>query len=505
MLSEQQFTMLSFLMDGERQRITQREMAEELGISLGKTNALVKGLTDAGLLDGDNAVTLEGIRSMEPYRVENAVIMTAGMSSRFVPLSYEKPKALLRVKDDVLIEREIRQLRKAGIEDIILVVGYLKEQLFYLGEKYGVDIVVNEDYYRYNNTSTLIRVADRLGNTYICSSDNYFTENPFEKYVYKPYYAAVYEAGDTDEYCLSYNKKGRIIDVKVGGSASWYMLGHVYFDQDFSRKFVRILKDEYGNPLTKQQLWENLYMRHIDELALYIRKYSKDAIKEFDSLEELREFDDKYLKNTDSKIFSNISKVLGAQEDEIVDIFPIKKGLTNSSFCFTVHEKRYVYRHPGAGTENYINRKSEAASLKAASKLGLDKTFITMDEDEGWKISHYVEDAQTLNYHNEEQVAKAMQMLHTLHSCGINTGYNFNIWDEIRKFERRLKSCGRSRFEDMGVLHEQMERIHEMVLEIDDEPCLCHCDSYDPNFLVDASGKISLIDWEYSGMGFRGG
>ena len=104
----------------------------------------------------------------------NAIIMAAGMSSRFAPLSYEKPKGLLKVKGEVLIERQIRQLQEAGITDITVVVGYMKEQFFYLEDKYGVQIVVNEDYYRYNNTSTLIRALDKIDETYICSSDNYF-------------------------------------------------------------------------------------------------------------------------------------------------------------------------------------------------------------------------------------------------------------------------------------------------------------------------------------------
>ena len=41
----------------------------------------------------------------------NAVIMAAGMSTRFAPLSYEKPKGLWKVKGEILIEREIRQLK----------------------------------------------------------------------------------------------------------------------------------------------------------------------------------------------------------------------------------------------------------------------------------------------------------------------------------------------------------------------------------------------------------
>ena len=37
----------------------------------------------------------------------NAIIMAAGTSSRFVPLSVERPKGLLEVKGEVLIERQI--------------------------------------------------------------------------------------------------------------------------------------------------------------------------------------------------------------------------------------------------------------------------------------------------------------------------------------------------------------------------------------------------------------
>ena len=47
--------------------------------------------------------------------------MAAGTSSRFAPLSYEKPKGLLKVKGEILIECQIRQLQEAGITDITIV------------------------------------------------------------------------------------------------------------------------------------------------------------------------------------------------------------------------------------------------------------------------------------------------------------------------------------------------------------------------------------------------
>ena len=505
MLTHAQFGVLRAAIQTKGSKMTQRELSQILGCSLGKINSTIKTLTAEGLMNVQGDITPLGLSQMEPYKVQNAIIMAAGMSSRFVPLSYEKPKALLKVKGEVLIEREIRQLHEAGITDITVVVGYMKEKLFYLEDKFNVRIVTNEDYYRYNNTSTLIRVADRLSNTYICSSDNYFPENPFEPYVYRAYYSAIYGEGKTEEYCLTVDKKDRITKVTIGGENAWYMLGHVYFDRAFSEKFVQILKKEYENPQTKAELWENLYMRYIRELSLYIRRYPQGAIQEFDSLEELRHFDDKYLKNADSEIFSNICSVLHCREEDIVGIVPIKKGLTNSSFCFEVFGRKYVYRHPGVGTSEYINRASEESSLKIAKALGLDDTFIYMDHSKGWKISHFIENAETLDYHNKNQVKEALRMIRTLHTSGAKTDFSFDLWEEIRRFENKLQSSGRNEFEDMHDLHNSIEKLKTLILAEDNEKCLCHCDTYDPNFLVDPNRKMYLIDWEYSGMAYRGG
>lgn len=464
----------------------------------------VRQLTDemlqSGLLEPDMGITPAGIKCLEPYQVKNAVIMAAGMSTRFAPLSYEKPKALLRVKGELLIEREIRQLQEAGVKDITVVVGYMKETLFYLEDKYGVDIVVNEDYYRYNNTSTLMLVAHKLGNTYICSSDNYFLENPFEQYVYRSYYSAAYSPGETDEYCISCDKDGRIREVTIGGAASWYMIGHVYFDSEFGPKFAAILKKEYKKLITREQLWEDLYIRHIKELDMYIRKFHEDAIKEFDSLEELRLFDKNYLKNSDSKILKNICDMFQCHESEITEIYPIKTGLTNLSFCFACQGKKYVYRHPGVGTQAYINRASEADSMEIAKKLGLDDTYIYINPEEGWKVSHYIEDVKNLDYHDEGQVNQALRMLRTLHRSGLKTEYSFDIWQEIDKFESILRKSNRTDFEDMPQMSQAIAQLHRYLDGDHMEKTICHCDSYAPNFLIDQQNKMYLIDWEYSGM-----
>lgn len=501
MLSLQEFDILNFLFKNQDKEYTQEEISNSTKISLEKVEEILEKLKNNEIIDKDFNITDKGFVELEPYKVDNAIIMAAGMSSRFAPLCYESPKGLLNVKGERLIEREILQLKEAGIDDITLVVGYMKEKMFYLAEKLGVDIVVNEDYFRFNNTSSLILVTEKLKNTYICSSDNYFPKNPFEKYVYRAYYSAVYQEGESDEYFAECDKKGRIKGITIGGKDDWIMLGHVYFDREFSDKFVKLLKAEYHEQSVRENLWETFYMRHLKELDnMYIRKYDVEDIKEFDSLDELRLFDEKYVTNSDSKIFQNICSVLKCNEEDIKEIKPIKMGMTNTSFKFSYNSDSYVYRHPGPGTELIINRKSEFDSMKIAKELGLDDTYIYMDKDSGWKISKFIDEVKILDYADKKNVKRAISMLKKLHTSGKKTDFKFNIFDEIENFKIKIKNSHRDDFEDMNLMSDKIYRLKSFIEKDSVRECLCHRDSYDMNFLIDKKDKMYLIDWEYSAM-----
>ncbi len=280
------------------------------------------------------------------YKVDNAVIMAAGTASRFAPLSYEKHKALITVKGEVLIERQIRQLQEAGVPEIYIVTGYKSEQFDYLKEKFGVHLVHNSEYLVRNNNSSIYAVKDILKNTYICSSDNYFSQNPFESEVSDCYYAAVYADGPTKEWCMDYDEDGIITDVQIGGKNAWYMLGHTFWDETFSQKFVEILEKIYDLPETKDLLWESIYINNIDELKMKIRKYSDDVVFEFDTLDELREFDTDYVNNTHSEILKSVAKELNCEEKDLTEVLSYKDADNSAAgFMFTYNNQKYKYSY----------------------------------------------------------------------------------------------------------------------------------------------------------------
>lgn len=437
----------------------------------------------------------------------NAIIMAAGTSSRFAPLSYEKPKGLLEVKGEILIERQIRQLKEAGIDDITVVVGYKAELFRYLEEKFGVKTVLNEDYNHYNNTSSVIRVVDQLEDTYICSSDNYFSRNVFLEKPSASYYSALYAEGKTNEYCMETDQEGNIIKVQVGGSDSWYMVGHVFFSRDFSEAFRKILVEEYENESVRKEYWEDVYIRNISKLPLMqIHRYEPGDLAEFDSLEELRQFDQKYINDTGSKVFSNICGVLDCEEKDIDEIVVLKKGMTNSSFRFTCLKtgKKYVYRHPGEGTEAFISRASEYFSMQIAKELELDTTFIYMHPTDGWKISAYIDDARILDYHNVEELTQALKLLARLHEANVQSEFPYRLWDQANDFMEKIREIGKDGSPDFEELRQIVHKVYEYAQADGWPECLNHCDALAANFLIGSaqgSPAMTLIDWEYSGQG----
>lgn len=497
-LTKNQFKVLRAVL--QHPNITQREIAQGQSLSVGTVNAIHQAFVrDGAICEGK--ITVSGESLLEPYKVSNAVIMAAGLSSRFAPISYEKPKGVLRVRGEVLIERQIEQLIEAGITDITVVVGYKKEYFLYLEDKYGVSIVVNSEYASRNNNSSLMAVKDLLSNTYICSSDNYFSENPFSRYSWKAFYSAEYQQGHTDEWCIGVGSQDRIESVAIGGSDSWFMIGHVYFDRAFSERFVEILTEEYERPETADKLWEQLFIEHIEEFDMVINRYEPGVIHEFDSLDELRKFDPLFLENLDSEIFDNIVKVLGCDKNEIRDVHPLKQGLTNLSCHFRTDSGEYVYRHPGIGTEQLIDRSAEVAALNIAKTLGIDDTFIFEDPEKGWKISRFVSNSKQLDPHDEVQAARAMKMAAMLHESKVDMDREFDFFAEGKRYESLLLEKGDIDVPGYWEMSEKAERLRAFAAADGALKCLTHNDFFHLNFLIDENDKFYLIDWEYSGLG----
>ena len=238
---------------------------------------------------------------------------------------------------------------------------------------------------------------------------------------------------------------------------------------------------------------------HLDELRMVMRPYEPGVIFEFDSISDLKEFDHDFIENVDSAILDNICRVLDCSRGDVEGIVPIKEGLTNLSFRFVVRGESYVYRHPGVGTDEIINRASEAFSQAIAKKLGIDDTFIHEDPAEGWKISRFIDGCVPFDYHNEDHVRHAMELGRRLHDSGEKSEWSFDVYRDAVAIVELLGRKSYPSFPDREELGRNAGVLDAFVRADRVEPCLCHNDFYSPNFLVRGE-EMYLIDWEYSAM-----
>ncbi len=300
-------------------------------------------LVSAGFADKDGFISEAGKELLEAYKIDNAIILAAGMSTRFVPLNYEIPKGLLMVKGEVLIERQIRQLQEKGICEIIIVVGHMKEKFQYLADKYGVILIETDDYAVKNNHASVYAAREYLKNSIITSSDLYFSENIFQAYAYDAYYSSVYIAGKTAERGIITDDDDKILETMYGDRCHdiWVTLGYAFFTKRFSDSFLKIVEDEISLPQTAGKFWADIQDEHLDELYMYAKRCATEAIHEFDSLEELREFDDKYLYDSGSVILHKICCRLAVKENNVVGIQSLK-DIKASMFGFRCKGNTYI-------------------------------------------------------------------------------------------------------------------------------------------------------------------
>lgn len=340
-MTKKQFDIL--LAASEKSPIDSESLAFELHRELLETEEDIKTLKKLKYIDTDNSITDSGNEFLEKYKIDNAVILAAGMSTRFVPLNYELPKGLLKVKGEALVERQIRQLREKGIQKIIIVVGYMKEKFEYLKEKYGITLVEADDYAERNNHASVYAAREYLKNTIITSSDLYFAENIFQRYAYDSYYCTVYVPGKTAERGIKTNSDDRIIDTFYGDRCFdvWVTLGYAFYSESFSKKMINYISEEYKNADSANKFWADIQDEHLNDLYMYAKRCSDNVIFEFDSLEELRDFDEEYINNSGSRILKQICNMLAVKESVIIGLTPMK-AIKSSVFRFRCMGNTYL-------------------------------------------------------------------------------------------------------------------------------------------------------------------
>ncbi len=237
--------------------------------------------------------------------VKRAVIMAAGEGKRMHPLTLHTPKPLVRVNGIRMIDSVIRALQQNEIQEIYIVVGYLKEQFEALKQDYPqVTLIDNPAYQSCNNISSLYAARDYLEESMILDGDQLILKpSVLHRKFERSGYNCIWTATPTTEWLLSIRDGIVSSCSRTGGKKGWQLFSVSRWTKQDGQKLKNCLEQEFAVNENKQIYWDDVPLFcYPEEFQLGITKMNKGDIVEIDDLEELAAIDhsyQKYLKGVD--------------------------------------------------------------------------------------------------------------------------------------------------------------------------------------------------------------
>lgn len=475
----------------------QRQLSDETGFSLGLINKSLQSLKDSGLITSDYQLTKNAFSLINRSHPKNAIILAAGYGLRMVPINMDCPKGLLTVDGEHLIDRLIKQLKEKQINDITVVVGFMKEKYEYLIDTFGVKLVYNKDYASKNNLHSLNCVVNQISNTYIIPCDIWCVKNPFSDTEFYSWYMLNELIDSNSTVRVTRNQSIENIKKEQSGNK---MIGISYISENDSKQLKDNIKKLCKDIANDNVFWEKALF-DMGNIEVNANIMLSSEVTEINSYEQLRELDcsSKELENESLEV---ISKTLNCKNEDIKNIKTLKKGMTNRSFIFTVDSKKYIMRIPGEGTDKLINRKEEADVYNTIKGKNICDELFYINPDNGFKISSFVENSRVCDPYNFEDVSKCMKKLKHFHDMKLKVNHEFSIVKQIDFYES-LWLEPKSIFDDYQQTKKNVLSLIPFVNKNKAESVLTHIDAVPDNFLFSKNGKtenIQLIDWEYAGM-----
>jgi len=214
--------------------------------------------------------------------------MAAGAGTRLQPYTLDTPKSLLKVNGKPVIESLIETLKAKHIDDITIITGYLREHFSYLKYKYMVNIVYNPWWVHTNNISSLYVARKYLSCTLIMDADQIiYDPSVIPTDIEHSGYLCYYTDKRIAEWGLTLNDENKIIYAKrefaeknfaLQSVSAWTKEDTSMLKRYLQKVFIRKYSDRY---------WDDIAMFiHPENFALYGYPIEKNAIVEFDTVEE---------------------------------------------------------------------------------------------------------------------------------------------------------------------------------------------------------------------------
>lgn len=412
-----------------------------------------------------------------------------------------------------LMDRIIEALTALDYSNIYLVVGD-KAELYHKYASERVHLVLNADYKFTSSMGSLAVAAPFIDDDFLLVEGDTFYEYKVLKALTETAndncFAITEESGSGDEAFVE-TRKGYVAKISKDRHQICNFEGEML-------GVVKISKPTFDRMMQKWNHSNNPYLNYeyllLDSTDVLDRPYIRftnliwgdvDCEDDFNKL--CNYIYPKLRRKEDPFDYDNLISYLNAifpneHIEKEVSIMQIG-GMSNKNFKVTKGKLEYVLRVPGNGSEGMVVRSNEEQNSMQACKMGINPPIRYFNAKTGIKLADFVKNAETLNgatIQRPSSMKKIVKIFQTLHHSHVRFGNEFNVFNEIRNYERLLEECNGTMYEGYEDHREKVLRLEDYLNKLGVSINPCHNDLVAENFLKAEDGTIYLIDWEYSGM-----
>ena len=184
-------------------------------------------------------------------------------------------------------------------------------------------------------------------------------------------------------------------------------------------------------------------------------------------------------------------------------------GITNHNYIVWVNGgagnpggAKYVMRVPGIGTDMFIDRNVERECMVQAAKVGVGPAVAYQIDPEGALVIDFVEGElmhpDTIAGH-PERLRQVVETVKVFHDKAVFS-HTIKIFDMLRHYKKIAADINAPMPDDLAATVKVLDDVEAVMMRDPVPNVACHNDLLSENFIIDASGKMWVIDWEYGGM-----
>ena len=229
-------------------------------------------------------------------RLKRAIIVAAGEGKRLRPVTLETPKPLVSVNGTRLIDTSVSALKKNGINEIIIVAGYKREQFHAaFADDPTVTVIDNPYYDQGNNITSLYMAKEYIPGSFILEAD-LIVRNPD---ILNPetdcsgYLVSSVE--ETDDWAVKVQNGKITYATTTGGRDLYRMWGISMWTKEQGMLLQELVRQRFEDMKDWSVYWDDLALFiYPERFDLGVRQVEYSDIQEIDTVEELAAMDPVY-------------------------------------------------------------------------------------------------------------------------------------------------------------------------------------------------------------------